>query len=190
MRLRQVALIASSATLLATTVLENHGADAATQRHSTNVSVVSSLDVEVALGVQGDEKLEHGVYIFHLKCSGSCELSRITLNQCVSAKNAEPSFAPRVDYWSSSRWIKAQQIGNDRVELTIFQAYDHGLPAKMTWIFNSSGTPFTTLRELRTSSFIDYREFPNKVVPVDFVPVSNDRLKLMDCPVRLRGLNP
>lgn len=150
---------------------------------------VTSIDVSIATSELGDKDLVRGIYIYHLKCAGSCELNRITLNQCSAPENAESGFVPRVDYWSSARWIKAKQTASNRVELTIYQAFEHGLPAKMTWIFNSSGRPFTTLQELRTSGFIDYREFPKKIVPIEFVPVQADRLKTMDCPARLIGLH-
>jgi hypothetical protein len=190
MRMHQVALVMAIVALSAMAILGSRRADAAAQEQTSNKARgVSSLDVDIAVGEAGDDKLERGIYIFHLKCAGLCEMSRITINQCSIPKNAESGFVPKVDYWSSSHWIKAKQTANNRVELVVYQAFEHGLPAKMTWIFNSSGAPFTTLQQLLTSGFIDYREFPNKIVPVQFVPIPTDRLKAMDCPARLRGLN-
>jgi hypothetical protein len=191
MRMHQVALLSTVFALSGAAVLENRQAESASQEQpSKNSRAVSSLDVEIATTEAGDEKLERGIYIFHLKCAGSCELSRITLNQCSAPRSAESGFVPRVDYWSSPRWIEAKQTAKNRVEVTVYQAFEHGLPAKMTFIFNPSGTPFTTLQELLISGFIDYREFPNRVAPVELVPLPTNRLKAVDCPARLRGLSP
>jgi hypothetical protein len=162
---------------------------ATTADESQRERPVTSIDISIATGELGDKDLVRGIYIYHLKCAGSCELNRITLNQCSNDKNDHSSFAPRVDNWIGHQWISAKQIGN-RIELTVYQAFGRKLPAKMTWTFNSLGAGLASLSELKTAGFIDYNQFPTKVVPLEFEPVPRDRPKRFDCPVLLKGLTP
>ena len=159
-------------------------------RDATKATVAPTLDVKIAVGAVGDADLMQGVYIFHLKCSGSCDLDRIALNQCSKSGYGKATFAPRVDKWSTTtNSMTAKQISGNQVLLTVFQAFEHGLPAQMTITFNSSGEPFTRVVGLRASGFLDFGVFP-ELKPIEYAPVPSDRVKALDCPALLPGLNP
>jgi hypothetical protein len=74
------------------------------------------------------------------------------------------------------------------LEITVYQAFGHGLPAKMILTFDAQGQPFSKLVGIKTSGFIDYRYFPDQLKPIEFVPIETDRLKTLNCPVFLHGL--
>jgi hypothetical protein len=55
--------------------------------------------------------------------------------------------------------------------------------------FASVGTPFQVLTGFETSGFLDLRFFPDVSKHIDFVPLRTSQHKLLDCPVRLHGLD-
>jgi len=188
MRMHQVVSAAGIVALAAWSALLNLGSGAAAATEASRVRRgVTTVDVVIATGEVGDRDLARGIYIYHLKCAGSCELSRISLNQCAKTNHGDSAFIPRVDSWIGSQWISARQTDN-RIELTVYQAFERGLPANMSWTFDSSEGPLRMLKELKTSGFIDYSKFPEKMVPLEFEPIARDRLKNLDCPVMLNGL--
>ena len=153
------------------------------------------VDVEIAAGARGDDSLLQGVYLFWLKCSAdmSCVLQRITLNECTTAREGASAFVPWVDEWSTStpRQLVVRQIGNDQIEVTVYQAYGKKLPATMLLTFASGKPrPFKEVVALKTNGFIDRRAWPKIDRLIDYVPVETDRTKVLDCPVSLRGLRP
>jgi hypothetical protein len=148
---------------------------------------VDSIDLTIATREVGDADLASGIYIYHLKCSRSCELTRITLNKCSKENKDAASFTPTSDHWVGSDWISAQQTSN-KIRLKVYQAFGQQLPAEMFWTFNSEGGRLTTLRNLTTTGFIDYSQFPSKLAPIEFEPIPLDRSKTLDCPVALKGL--
>jgi hypothetical protein len=50
--------------------------------------------------------------------------------------------------------------------------------------------PLRTLTEFKTSGFIDGRRWPDISAHIEYVPIKNDRTKVLDCPVALPGLTP
>ena len=60
--------------------------------------VPTYVDTEFAAGAVGDAALGRGLYLFHLKCSAniSCELERITLNECANDESGPSVSTPRV----------------------------------------------------------------------------------------------
>lgn len=150
-------------------------------------SAVDSVDSIVATHEVGDAELKHGIYIYHLKCSRTCELNRITLNTCAAAKSGATSFTPTTDHWIGPNWISAKQMATT-IQVKIYQAFGRQLPAEMAWTFNSESGRLTTLRGLTTTGFIDNTQFPEKLVPMAFEAIPLDRSKIFDCPVALKGL--
>jgi hypothetical protein len=152
-----------------------------------------NVDVEIAAGAAGDEALANGVYIFRLKCSADlfCSFERVTLNECTAGSGGGPTFSTRVDSWvTSSGLLAVKQLSNNEIELTVHQAFGNQLPAKVTLTFASEGVPFKKLTNFRTTGFVDLRFWPSTKTGIEYVPVKNDRKKMLDCPVLLRGLNP
>ncbi len=149
-------------------------------------------DLEFAAAAAGDETLAHGVYLFQV--SGDrvfIQLQRITLNECAKIQGKKPSFQPRVDFWSTTTplRLKAAKLSDNQIELSLFQAFHHGLPATMTLTFDPDSPPFSKLMGMKSQGFIDVRYFPKEIRPIDYVPIQSDRLKTLDCPVYLRGLS-
>jgi hypothetical protein len=150
-----------------------------------------SVDLVVAAGAVGDDALAYGIYIFHLKCSGSCDLERITLNECSRTEAGTAAFIPRADLWSSSlNSMTIKKITGNQIELEVYQAFEHGFPATATFTFDSTANPFKVLTGFKTIGFLDLRSGAktHADAQVDYVPLANDRLKTLDCPVSLRGL--
>jgi hypothetical protein len=191
MSLRQVvALLAAAAQALPVTVAL--GSDESTAAAQAN-RIASSLDVTFSAGAAGDESLAHGVYVFRLKCSAdlSCGFERLTLNECAPSKDRAATFSPRADYWSTaSDLLAVKRIANDKIELTVYQAFGRKLPATVTLTFAAEQPPFKTLTDFKTAGFIDMRFWPDIGTRIEYVPVRHDRAKVLDCPVSLRGLTP
>lgn len=183
MRLHQVVAV-----VVACGSLANRPAEAASVAETPKWRTgVDSIDITVAAREVGDADLARGIYIFHLKCSRSCELSRITLNKCLKAESGELSFTPTVDNWIGPQWISAKQIAN-RIRVRVYQAFGRHLPADIDWIFNSDRGRLTSLSTLKTAGFIDYSQFPAKIVSIGFEPIPHARSKILDCAVALKGL--
>src|SRR5579862_4447091 len=157
------------------------GATEKTREHG-----VGFVNVTIAMGQVGDADLKRGIYIYHLTCNVHCFLSRFTLNECATANSSESSFTPSVQKWGGNNMLRANQVGN-RIELTVYQATGPAEPAHMTWTFD--GDLLERLRDVKTSGFLDYSQLPEKMVPIEFVPIPRSRLKVMDCPVALPGLS-
>jgi hypothetical protein len=148
-------------------------------------------NLQFAAGAADDESLSRGVYLFQVWGDQRfLELQRITLNECSKPGNEEARFVPRVDSWNTNAPLKldARKISDTELEMTVYQAFGHGLPAKMTLTFDTQGPPFGKLVGIKTSGFIDYRYFPAQLKPIEFVSIETDRLKTLNCPVFLHGL--
>ena len=162
---------------------ENTGA------RKTKAPSAPTIDLVIAAGEAGDESLSRGVYLFHLKCAGSCDLERTSLNECTNKGDAK--FVPRVAEYSSSMGnMEIKAVSHNTLELVVYQAFEHLLPATLTFTFDPAGPPFEKLTAFKTSGFRDFRDWPkNFDKVVEFVPVETDRVKALDCPVFLPGLN-
>jgi len=151
-----------------------------------------ALDVEISAGAVGDETLASGVYVFHLKCSAeiSCGLERIALNECATARPGERAFSPRVDSWVTwTGQLAVRQTAPYEVELTAYQAFGQKLPARIMLSFAPGKShPFEHVTGFRTEGFIDLRFWPDISRHIDYAPISNDRQKVLDCPMAVRGL--
>jgi hypothetical protein len=151
-----------------------------------------SLDVEIAAGAAGDDSLARGVYVFRLKCSAdiSCSLERVSLNECTTTDASGPGFSPRVDSWSTwSGQLAVRQIGSHEIEATLYQALGKKLPASVTFTFASGHPhPFKAIAEFKTSGFIDPRHWPDAKKGIEYVAIQKDRMKMLDCPIALHGL--
>lgn len=92
-----------------------------------------NIDLAVTAFVRGDEELKQGIYLFKLKCSSdaSCGLERFSLNECATDKDGMISFMPRVDHWNSPAFLEATQLSNTKLELVVYQAFEHLMPAKI-----------------------------------------------------------
>ena len=171
---------------------EAAAADASRPKTLQVDGVSYSLDIEIAAGAAGDKTLADGVYLFHLKCSAdiSCELERTTLNECTKTREGAPAFLPRLASWVTwTSQLEVRQIASHEIELTVYQAFGKKLPAKMLLTFVAGKSPpFEELTGLRTTGFIDLRFWPDLDKKIEYVPVQNDRAKVLDCPVSLRGL--
>ena len=150
-----------------------------------------TIDVTIATGAAGDDDLTQGVYIFHLKCAGSCQLDRITLNQCSKNEHGDAVFAPKVDEWSTAtNMMSFEQISKNQIRLTVYQDFARLLPAQMTMTFNTLDQPFTGLADLKTAGFLDFRAFPGqRPTKIEYVPLAHDRLKALNCPALLPGMD-
>ena len=165
----------------------------AQDRKTLNVNgVLFNLDVEINAGVAGDKTLAHGIYLFHLKCSSdiSCGLDRISLNECSKTRSNKMGFYPKIDSWST--WagrMEVKQLSSNEIELIVYQAFEHKLPAKVILTFESREPFFKRLTDFKTSGFIDLQSWPNIDVPIEYAPIQIDRWKSLDCPLLLHGLN-
>jgi hypothetical protein len=151
------------------------------------------IDTEIGTGIQGDESLALGIYMFHLKCASdlTCQLDLIALNECDKKdKNEEAHFIPRGFSWNtSSGLLEVRQLSDYQVELVVYQAAWKKLPAKIILTYDSKSTPFRHLTNFKGIGFIDRRYWPDVTKHVDYIAVQFDRTKNVDCPVFLRGLN-
>lgn len=166
----------------------------AIKKSSSTTSYVNgvpfSIDLTVTASVQGDEQLEQGIYVFKLKCAAnSCGLERFSLNECTT-KNGVTSFIPKVDSWNSwSGFLEAKQLSNTQLELVVFQAFEHLLPARIILTFDPKELPFKKLTSFEGSGFIDGRLWPDINTRIGYTGLHGDRNKLLDCPVFLPGIN-
>ena len=166
-----------------------HRADSRSGPKSAQFSV---LKLEFAAGAADDESLSRGVYLFRVWGNQLfLELQRITLNECSTPGNGEARFVPRVDTWetNSPLGLEAAKVSDTELEITVYQAFGHGLPAKMNLTFDAQGPPFSKLVRIKTSGFIEPRYFPAQLKPIEFVPIETDRMKTLNCPVLLHGLH-
>jgi hypothetical protein len=183
-------------TLLAAEPTGNQTSKNIRERGPTTLNVNGlpyGVDVEIATGAAGDDALAHGAYLFRLKCSADlfCSFQRVTLNECTKGDGSDPAFSTRVDSWlTSSGLLAVKQLSNNEIELTVYQAFGNQLPAKVILTFASEGVPFKKLTNFRTTGFVDLRFWPDTKTVIAYVPIQNDRKKLLDCPVLLRGLTP
>jgi hypothetical protein len=146
--------------------------------------------LEFAAADAGDKDLSRGIYLFQVWGGDTfLELQRITLNECSNTEGQQPSVSPRVDIWSTTSplRLKAVKASDNRVELSLYQAFHHGLPATMTLTFDPNSRPFTKLIELKTHGFIDLRYFPQEIRYIDYVPVETTRLKSRTVPSIFAG---
>jgi hypothetical protein len=152
----------------------------------------SVFKLEFAAGAADDESLSRGIYLFRVWGDQLfLELQRITLNECSTPGNGEARFVPRVDTWetNSPLGLEAAKVSDTELEITVYQALGHGLPAKMNLTFDAQGPPFSKLVRIKTSGFIEPRYFPAQLKPIEFVPIETDRLKTLNCPILLHGLH-
>lgn len=150
------------------------------------------IDLVITASVRGDEKLEHGIYLFKLKCSSdaSCSLERFSLNECAANKNGITSFTPKVDTWESwSSFLEVKQLSNNELELVVFQAFERLLPAKIILTFDPAEPPFKKLKSFEGSGFIDARLWPDTNTRLEYTALHGDQSKQLDCPVFLPGIN-
>ena len=166
-----------------------HKADSRSPPKSAQFSVFK---LEFAAGAADDESLSRGVYFFRVWGDQLfLGLQRITLNECSAPGNGEARFVPRVDTWetNSPLGLEAAKVSDTELEITVYQASGHGLPAKMNLTFDAQGPPFSKLVRVKTSGFVEPRYFPAQLKPIEFVPIETDRLKTLNCPVLLHGLH-
>jgi len=63
------------------------------------------------------------------------------------------------------------------------------LPARIMLSFAPGKShPFEHVTGFRTEGFIDLRFWPDISRHIDYAPISNDRQKVLDCPMAVRGL--
>jgi hypothetical protein len=166
-----------------------HKDDSRSRPKSAQFSVFK---LEFAAGAADDASLSRGVYLFQVWGDQLfLELQRITLNECSTPGNGEARFVPRANIWATNLplGLEAVKVSDTELAITVYQAFGHGLPAKMNLTFDAQGTPFSKLVRIKTSGFIEPRYFPAQLKPIEFVPIEADRLKTLDCPVQLRGLH-
>jgi hypothetical protein len=75
------------------------------------------------------------------------------LNECSTHGNDEARFVPRVDSWNTNAPLKldALKLSDTELEITVYQAFGHGLPAKMILTFDAQDPPFGKLVGIKTS---------------------------------------
>jgi hypothetical protein len=155
---------------------------------------ISPIDIEIAAHAVGDDGFAQGVYLFRLKCGppASCGLERITLNECRRAGAQESPFSPRVDSWATyTGQLEVRRTAGNELELTVYQAFEKKLPAKLLLTFASGTSPrFKELTALSSTGFIDFRAWPSIDQLIAYGPLDRDSSKVLDCPVALRGLKP
>jgi hypothetical protein len=187
MRLRrQVALLLAAALNVAFSVAEPTPAAQANR-------LAAPIRMTFSAGEAGDESLSRGVYWFRLQCSVdlSCGLQLLALNECVVSKGSPATFTPRADYWSTQAdSLVVVPLGENKIELTVYQAFGRKLPAKITLTFAPEQPPLSRLADFKTSGFIDGRRWPDLSAHIEYVPIRHDRTKVLDCPVALPGLTP
>jgi hypothetical protein len=111
-------------------------------------------NLQFAAGAADDESLSRGIYLFQVWGDQRfLELQRITLNQCSTHGNDEARFVPRVDSWNTNAPLKldALKLSDTELEITVYQAFGHGLPAKMILTFDAQDPPFGKLVGIKTS---------------------------------------
>ena len=151
------------------------------------------IDVQIATGAAGDESLDHGVYLFHVKCSAdrSCMLQRIVLNECSRSANGGDDFAARADTWGTTLGsLAVKHESSTSIEFIVFQALGSKVPATVKLGFEHRESPISRLTAFAATDFIDLRSWPKITNRVNYEPVPTDRTKMMNCAVRLPGLMP
>jgi hypothetical protein len=147
------------------------------------------IHVEIAASIKGDVKLERGIYLFKIYCAlESCNIERISINECIQIKNGTSSFRPRVDIWSSWAGFLEANLSGNVLELTVFQGTHHQLPAKVLLTFDRFDQGFMRLISFKASGFINLGAWPDIENRIEYAPLYGDQLKKLDCPVFLPGL--
>ena len=160
------------------------------QRTKMTVNGIHSpIQVEVATSRLDDVKLEHGIYIFKIYCAlDTCSVERMSLNECVQDKNGKLSFTPKTYSWTSQAGFLEASLSGNILEVIVFQATHHQLPAKILLTFDSITSVAPQLKSFKASGFIDSRLWPDTNSRFEYVPIEGDQWKQLDCPVFLPGI--
>ncbi len=122
-----------------------------------------------------DIDVNKGVHIFRLSCAMDwCELTQISL-ECESFGTSEKGFKPRIT--SSPTWsgfLEISAMSEGMLEVTVFQATHHQLPAKITFNYipelNKSETS-TRVIGFKADGLINLKLFPQAIKTVDYIPI-------------------
>jgi hypothetical protein len=140
--------------------------------------------------LDGQTKNDIGVDLFNINCySDTCYVTRLSLNHCEDGLNKNPNFRARVDEWASTGGSVHAKLTNKTLELTVFQASSHQLPAKILVTFDDSDKFFEKPKSIKLNGFIDFLRYPNVDIFIEYEIVKVDELKQLNCPVFLPGLN-
>ncbi|WP_347989698.1 hypothetical protein [Methylomonas sp. AM2-LC] len=148
-------------------------------------------DTTFAASQSGDNNFEKGIYIFTLSCRlGSWSLSLFSMNECHVNEGGVKSFEPSlVGWYDLYGQVEAKQIDDNKFKITVYQAENKQLPANILLTFDQNIQPFKNLESIELSGFIDQNALPDRVIPVDYLPLLHNRYKNPDCPILLRGID-
>ncbi|WP_367025617.1 hypothetical protein ABZN20_13910 [Methylococcus sp. ANG] len=153
-----------------------------------NISI--PIIIEVAATVSGALDSKHGVYLFKIHCAlGACSLERISLNECMPNKEGKLYFVPKTYIWTSQAGFLKAELSKNVLELTVFQATHHQLPARVVVVFDVSDPPFTKLKSFEAGGFIDFMKWPDTDMRIQYTALPHDQLRQLDCPIFLPGIN-
>jgi hypothetical protein len=132
-----------------------------------------------------DNNFEKGIYIFDLSArSGSWYLTLLSMNECNVNEGGINSFEPSRVAWVGSGEIEGTQVDDNKFTITVYQAKNKQLPANIILTFDKD----RNVASIELTKFVDQNALPNQVIPVEYVPLQDEKYKNADCPVLLRGI--
>jgi hypothetical protein len=157
------------------------------------IGIATPIIIEVsarAYTVEGKTKKEIGVDLFRIHClRDGCSVKRLSLNRCNVRNSGQPSFKPMIDEWATMSGFVQAKLSNNVLQIDIFQASHHQLPAKITLSFDGMDKTFGKPISFEAVGFIDLTRLPDVIAGIEYQALKHDELKPLDCPVFLPGIH-
>jgi hypothetical protein len=119
---------------------------------------------------------------------GSWYLELVSINECHVNEGGVNSFEPTRMRWVGSGDIEGKQVDDNKFKITVYQTENKQLPANILLTFDPNIQPFKKVESIKLSGFVDQSALPDRVIPVDYVPLLDKKYKKPDCPVLLKGI--
>lgn len=152
---------------------------------------IPNVDFEVATKQQIGNETNTGIHIFKLYCGlGACQLHQFSLNECESVGTINSSFTLKTHEWTT--WagnLKVKIVSNNTLDVTVFQAMHHELPAHISFNYFSE-LPFSKhVKSFITKGFLNLKTYP-ELTTVEYVPIIGfNKVESINCPIMLQGID-
>jgi hypothetical protein len=118
----------------------------------------------------------NGIHLFRLNCAMDfCELS-LTHLECEPVGTDTQGFTPKTTSWPTwSGFLEISARSKGFLELTIFQASHHQLPAKASFTYLEGSHNYDTATKLtgfKIEGLIDTKQFPFDEKIVEYIPIT------------------
>jgi hypothetical protein len=106
------------------------------------------------------------------------------MNECKVNEDGLNGFEPTRVEWIGAGEIEGKQVDDSKYTITVFQAKNKQFPANILLTFDKN----KNLESIELTKFVDLNALPDRVIPVEYVPLLDKKYKYADCPVLLKGI--